>query len=489
MKRLLLLLLLLASPAMAQVSVSLSPVPHMQFLNNNGVPLANGCVFTYAAGTTTPAATYIDSFGVTQNANPIILDAGGFANIWLPNAAFKFKVVSAGGVNCASGVTQWTVDNISGVLGLLNLNNTFTGTNTFTQPITITPNSNQIVLGTAGNQTTLNAPAPAGNITINFPSVASTLAPTVNAALTTPSIGGINNTNGPGTYMALANEGATGTGINLLAKATLGTVPSTVILPLTTDTGGILGICVAGCGTAGTATIQQSGQVNCTFDGAPTTGGDYVRISPTTAGQCEDAGATYPTIGQVIGRIIGNGGGGNPKQIDLFGPEIRSSSGSVIGCTNFTPVIVSNSVAATALQSCVIPANTLIQGSVLSIDLTGVESESGGAPYTISLATTFGGSVACTTTSAATGVGTNQPWNAVVKLSVLTSGAAGSGNMSCEYFSSTAGGGTTGPFGAIGLPTFVVNTTVANTILVTLTMSVANANNIVTEQMLKAVIF
>jgi hypothetical protein len=168
-------LLFLAIPAKAQVPVSLSPVAHMQFLDNNGKPLASGCVNTYQAGTVTPAVTYIDSFGITQNTNPIILDAGGFANIWLPNAAFKFKVVSFGGVNCASGVTQWTVDNISGILGLLNFNNTWTGTNTFTQPVTITPNVNQIVLGTGGNQTTANFPAPAGNITLNFPNTADTI--------------------------------------------------------------------------------------------------------------------------------------------------------------------------------------------------------------------------------------------------------------------------------------------------------------------------
>jgi hypothetical protein len=67
------------------------------------------------------------------------------------------------------------VDNISGVLGLLNLANTWTASNTFTQPIIDTATTNQLVFGTAGNQTTLNAPAPAGNVTINLPTTADTL--------------------------------------------------------------------------------------------------------------------------------------------------------------------------------------------------------------------------------------------------------------------------------------------------------------------------
>src|SRR5271170_7653267 len=107
---LLALFLTLVLPGAAQVAVNLSPVPRLQFFDASGSPLAGGCVFTYAAGTSTPQATYVDSGGVIQNSNPIILDAGGFATIWLAQQAYKFKVVSTGGVSCASGVQQWTVD-------------------------------------------------------------------------------------------------------------------------------------------------------------------------------------------------------------------------------------------------------------------------------------------------------------------------------------------------------------------------------------------
>lgn len=319
-----LLAMLLPLASFAQVSVSLAPVPHMQFLNNAGVPLASGCVFTYQGGTTIPAATYVDSTGTTQNSNPIILDAGGFANIWLPNAAFKFKVVSAGGVNCASGVTQWTVDNISGVLGLLNLANTFTAANTFQQPITITPNSNQLVLGAGGNQTTLNSPAPAGNITINLPSIAGTLIESASPAITNPTIGGISMPV-PATFISLLNSGA-GTTINTLTKLVPTGANMSGVISAAGDLGGVVGICIASCGAAGSATIQQGGIAACVFDGPPAVfADDYVTISATTAGDCHDAGATYPTGGtQVIGRITVTTGV-NPINVMLFGPEIRQN--------------------------------------------------------------------------------------------------------------------------------------------------------------------
>src|SRR5882672_11315429 len=50
-----------------------------RFLNNlQGItPNINGQIFTYAAGTSTPQATFTDSTGATPNANPIILDANG----------------------------------------------------------------------------------------------------------------------------------------------------------------------------------------------------------------------------------------------------------------------------------------------------------------------------------------------------------------------------------------------------------------------------
>jgi len=45
-----------------------------------GLPLAGGKVWTYAAGTSTPKATYTSAAATTANTNPVILDARG----WVP---------------------------------------------------------------------------------------------------------------------------------------------------------------------------------------------------------------------------------------------------------------------------------------------------------------------------------------------------------------------------------------------------------------------
>lgn len=85
----------------------LTPQPKMQFVTAAGVPLSGGKLYTYAAGTTTPEATFTDSTGSTPNTNPTILDSRGEANIWLGAATYKFKLTDA------NDVELWTVDNIS----------------------------------------------------------------------------------------------------------------------------------------------------------------------------------------------------------------------------------------------------------------------------------------------------------------------------------------------------------------------------------------
>lgn len=75
----------------------------------NGNPLAAGYVYTYAAGTLTPKATYTTQAGDIANANPVRLDSTGRANIWLGSGAYKFVVTDSTGAAAPDG----TVDNIS----------------------------------------------------------------------------------------------------------------------------------------------------------------------------------------------------------------------------------------------------------------------------------------------------------------------------------------------------------------------------------------
>jgi hypothetical protein len=78
------------------MSVTLSPLAGAgwQFFDNNGVPLAGGLLYTYAAGTTTPLATYTTFSGNIANTNPIVLDAAGRLSneLWL-SLGYGYKFV------------------------------------------------------------------------------------------------------------------------------------------------------------------------------------------------------------------------------------------------------------------------------------------------------------------------------------------------------------------------------------------------------------
>lgn len=131
------------------MAVTLSPLAGAgwQFFDNNGVPLAGGLLYSYAAGTSTPQATYTDNTGLISNSNPIVLDAAGRvpSEVWL-NSAQSYKFV----LQTAASVQIWSKDNISpfggGVLPVINGGTgttTSTGTGSVvlnTSPTLVTPN-------------------------------------------------------------------------------------------------------------------------------------------------------------------------------------------------------------------------------------------------------------------------------------------------------------------------------------------------------------
>lgn len=72
--------------------------PHfIQFFDNNGDPLAGGKLYTYAAGTTTPKATYTTAAGNIENANPVVLDAYGRAVLFI-EGAYRFDLFTSADV-------------------------------------------------------------------------------------------------------------------------------------------------------------------------------------------------------------------------------------------------------------------------------------------------------------------------------------------------------------------------------------------------------
>lgn len=145
------------------MTVNLSPFanPGAQFFDDNGDPLSGGKIFTYAAGTTTPKATYTDFTGATPHANPIILDAAGRppSEVWLTYGD-SYKFILKDSLDTLVG----TFDNIDGI-----------------PPVNI----NLVRLyGSTSGYVELRAPAVAGTNIVTFPAATGTVALTSNPTFT-----------------------------------------------------------------------------------------------------------------------------------------------------------------------------------------------------------------------------------------------------------------------------------------------------------------
>jgi len=109
------------------MAVFLSPVggAAAQFFTNSGIILSGGKLYTYAAGTTTPQATFTSSSGNTNHTNPIILDSAGRVpggEIWLSTLPYKFLLKDS------NDVLIGTYDNVSGIGATSYQVDNFTGT-------------------------------------------------------------------------------------------------------------------------------------------------------------------------------------------------------------------------------------------------------------------------------------------------------------------------------------------------------------------------
>jgi len=98
------------------MAVNLSPIGNgFQFFTTTGLPLNGGLLYTYQAGSTTPATTYSDNAGTIANTNPIQLGTDGRpqVEIWL-TYGINYKFVLADSTN---SVIQ-TYDNLYGIIGV-----------------------------------------------------------------------------------------------------------------------------------------------------------------------------------------------------------------------------------------------------------------------------------------------------------------------------------------------------------------------------------
>jgi len=134
------------------------PWEKAQFFDNNGKPVAGGCLFTYISGTNTPLATYTDFTGSFLNSNPVILDSAGRADIWLLAQAYSFRLKTFGGTACASGTQLWTEDGINpSANSILAFNNVWTGLNVFNAAVTFNSTATFTTGLTASGPVNMNA--------------------------------------------------------------------------------------------------------------------------------------------------------------------------------------------------------------------------------------------------------------------------------------------------------------------------------------------
>lgn len=86
----------------------IAPFGRYRALDNDGAPLAGGKLYTYEAGTSTPKTTYTTKAATSANTNPVIMDANGYADVWLDTGGYKFILKDS------SDNTIWTADNLDG---------------------------------------------------------------------------------------------------------------------------------------------------------------------------------------------------------------------------------------------------------------------------------------------------------------------------------------------------------------------------------------
>lgn len=102
---------------MSNVTV-LMPEPKQRYTGVAGLPLVGGKVYTYAAGTTNPKATYTDAAGTIAQANPIVLNARGE-----PDNAIFWSGAYRVDVKDVLGNLIYSVDNFntdpSGIFGII----------------------------------------------------------------------------------------------------------------------------------------------------------------------------------------------------------------------------------------------------------------------------------------------------------------------------------------------------------------------------------
>lgn len=280
-----------------------------QFFDDNGNPLSGGKVYTYTAGTTTPAATYTTSAGTVANTNPIILDAAGRTpnEIWLTiGTLYKFIVKTS------TDVLVGTYDGIPSINDPYSINSllgSITGTNTIaaTATPTITAYANGATYSFIAANTNTNA------VTISIDGLAAkSITKNGSAALTAGDIqaGKLTWIEYDGTTFQLLNNivyGGSITNGNVVSLSTPltvangGTGASTLSANAVILGNGVAAVQTVAPGSAGNALVSNGTTWTAQPLGAPPVGGYSNLKVNTTSTTAIAVTANYLVLGATSG--------------------------------------------------------------------------------------------------------------------------------------------------------------------------------------------
>ena len=344
---------------------SLTPTPKQQIYGSDGNPLVGGKIYTYAAGTTTPLATYTDAGAGTANTNPIILNSLGQANIWLaPSSSYKFSVYTS------ADVLLYTVDNIATPIDYLSLvtslaspppiGSTAPNTGAFTTLAattgTITTVNSTTVSATTVNATTVTATGTVTAETLTFegggsltkppesaikPITASVAANALTVTLNPTTLDFRSATLTSGTVVSRLVSSAISVVVS--SGSTLGTTSAVQsrIAVLAIDNAGTVELAVVNI--AGGISLTEIGVINTTAEGGAGAADSASVIYSTTArtgvayrvvGYIESTQATAGTWDTAPSTIQGQGGLVVPGSLIKSGTEVATTSGTSIDFTS-----------------------------------------------------------------------------------------------------------------------------------------------------------